>query len=93
MQYLVDDFEYIMAFTDGCSLDNPGKSGAGVSFYGIKPGPGLKKLKVDSSGSELSDFSQAEDEKLTKQIKNFEPNPYDEIEGCNNPRLKLLFSC
>jgi ribonuclease HI len=64
MQNLVDEYEYIMAFTDGCSLDNPGKSGAGVSFYGIKPGPRLKKLKVESSGSELSDFSQA-DEKLT----------------------------
>ena len=65
MQKLVDEYEHIMAFTDGCSLDNPGKSGAGVSFYGIKPGPRLQKLKDDSSGSELSEFSKDEDDKLT----------------------------
>lgn len=45
-----------MAFTDGCSLDNPGKSGSGVVFYGVKNEPSLEKIG-DSSGTELSSLS------------------------------------
>ena len=56
MQALVDDYEYIMAFTDGASLDNPGKAGAGVSFYGVEKATMLKSLNT-SSGSEASEMS------------------------------------
>lgn len=56
MQALVDDYEYIMAFTDGASLDNPGKAGAGVSFYGVKKPTILKSLNA-SSGSDASELS------------------------------------
>ena len=45
-----------MAFTDGCSLDNPGKAGAGVTFYGVMPGESLRYLN-DSSETDFSDFS------------------------------------
>ena len=37
MQELVDKYEHVMVFTDGCSLENPGKSGAAASFYGVLP--------------------------------------------------------
>lgn len=56
MQALVDDYEYIMAFTDGASLDNPGKAGAGVSFYGVEKPTILKSLNA-SSGSDASELS------------------------------------
>ena len=56
MQALVDNYEYIMAFTDGASLDNPGKAGAGVSFYGVEKPTILKSLNA-SSGSDASELS------------------------------------
>jgi hypothetical protein len=56
MQSLVDKYEYIMAFTDGASIENPGKAGAGVSFYGVEKATMLKSLNT-SSGSEASEMS------------------------------------
>jgi len=35
MQKLIDSFDRIICFTDGASLDNPGKSGAGIAVYGV----------------------------------------------------------
>lgn len=58
MQEKVDQYDHIMAFTDGCSLNNPGISGAGCSFYGVSKAPRLKKLELDSSGTDMSEFEQ-----------------------------------
>lgn len=56
MQKLVDQYEYIIAFTDGASIENPGKAGAGASFYGVAKPTNLQLLNP-SSGSDLSDIS------------------------------------
>jgi len=79
-----------MAFTDGASIENPGKAGAGVSFYGVERANSLKSLE-NSSGSEASEMSYDEKEPSLKSLANEEP--FDNIEGCRNPRLKHLFSC
>ena len=34
MLKLVNRYKYIICYTDGCSLRNPGMGGAGVAFFG-----------------------------------------------------------
>lgn len=78
-----------MAFTDGASIDNPGKSGAGVSFFGVNPPSMLKPLDLSDSGSsELSSGDEFEQSRSPQEI-----DPYDNIEGCTSARLVPLFSC
>jgi ribonuclease HI len=48
-----------MAFTDGASIENPGKSGAGVSFFGVNPASELRPLHLSDSGS--SEVSSADE--------------------------------
>ena len=43
-----------------------------------------------------SNYKMDHDERgiaLIININKYDPNPFDDIEGDNNPRLRLLFSC
>ena len=93
MQKRADEYEYIMAFTDGASLDNPGKSGAGVAFYGVRKASNELRTINESSGSEISEMSQDESNSLISRPGLFEAGAFDNIEGCLNPRLDHLFNC
>lgn len=66
MQKLVDEYDYIIAFTDGASVENPGKAGAGASFYGVTK-PTVFQSFNPTSGSELSELSMDESEPKTLQ--------------------------
>jgi len=61
MQQLVDQYDHIIAFTDGASVENPGKAGAGASFYGVAKPTVLQSFNL-TSGSDLSELSQDESE-------------------------------
>lgn len=93
MQKRVDQFEHVVAFTDGASIENPGKAGAGVSFFGVAPHSGLKPMgaMADVDSGQSSDISTAEEE--DPNLRGFDRRAFDGIEGCKNTRLTHLFDC